>query len=475
MSSTFNTQSRRQFLARMSALLASGAVCSMLPQLKLISSATAQMSGDYRAIVCIDLAGGNDSHNMLIPYVQEEYNLYAATRGGVYNPGSNSSGLAIGRDQLLQITDSQGKTWGLNPGCTSLQTLFNEDALSFVSGVGTLFEPTTKAAIQNRSVQLPDSLGSHNTQQQQWRAGNPGMMQDRGWGGLTGEGVNSLNMAFPLLSPNISLAGNSQFTTGTMPGYSLGQDRIDNFKGFNPNGGTAERLRAQALEELLQREYESPFSNAYAATGRSYNALSAQLDAAFSSVPALTTQFPNSSLGRELARVVEMIQASRNGLGIKRQVFYTRTGGWDTHGRQMDGRHENLLRNVADCMLAFRDALREIDAENQVVTFTQSEFGRTLTSNGSGSDHAWAGVQLIMGAPQSQGGSLVPKRIFGKHALIDLNGEDVYRNRGHVIPTVSTQAYGATFSRWMGVGQSDIASIFPGLERFDMQDVGFLG
>jgi len=480
MKRTFDNQSRRQFLTRMSALLASGAACSLLPQLRLISSASAQMANDYRAIVCIDLVGGNDSHNTLIPHAQEEYDIYRATRGGVYDKDSNPAGLAIARDALLQITDSSGKTWGLHPACEGLQTLFNDDNLSFVSGVGPLWEPVMKPDLTGQSgrrARTPSALGDHRKQQILWRQGHPSNTQFEGWGGLTGENVHSMNAAAIELSPNISAAGFNEFTTGAGPGFSLGPDGMVDLPGFAETGGKADRVRARALEELLERQYSSPFINEGTAMTKSYRALSSQIkDAMESATASLTSEFPDSNLGRQMRQILKMIAASRDVLGYRRQVFYARIGGWDTHGDQMERNHARLLSTVSECMLAFRNALREINAEHQVTTFTQSEFGRTLTSNGSGTDHAWAGVQWVMGKPQSQGGSLLPRRIFGDYPIMDLNDSDlIYHRRGHVIPTVSTQAFGATFSRWMGVGENDLGAIFPNLDRFDLQDVGFLG
>jgi len=389
--------------------------------------------------------------------------------------------VAIARDALLQITDSNGKTWGLHPACEGLQTLFNDDNLSFVSGVGPLWEPTTKLDVtRNRdsTVRLPRELRAHNTQQEQWRQGHPDMRQKSGWGALTGDHVDALNNAIVPMSPNISTAGPAQFTSGARAGFGLALNGMPPLVGFlDSERGVAGTIRKRALEELLNREYASPFINATTASTRNYEALFAQVNAAMENASAsVTTEFPTTSLGRQLQRIMMMIGASRNELGYKRQVFYARIGGWDTHSNQMEQRQPVLLGDVASSMLAFRNALREINADHQVTTFTQSEFGRTLTSNGSGSDHAWAGVQWVMGKAQSQGGSLVPRRIFGDYPILDLNDSPlIFNRRGNVIPTVSTQAYGATFSRWMGVSQNDLGVIFPNLDRFDMQDVGFLG
>ncbi len=153
-------------------------------------------------------------------------------------------------------------------------------------------------------------------------------------------------------------------------------------------------------------------------------------------------------------------------VGHKRQIFFAELGGFDTHRAQMDpGIQPTLLRQLSEALQAFREALVEINALNDVTTFTISDFARTLNSNGSGSDHGWGGVQVVMGGSAAQGGSHAGGRVWGTYPLLELNGEQSLQ-RGQMVPTTSVTQFGATMANWVGVSRSDLATIFPGLSGF---------
>jgi len=140
---------------------------------------------DYKALVCVSLAGGNDSFNMLIPKGDSEYNEYATTR----------SNLAIPQNDILQINPntSDGRTFGLHPSMPDMHQMFESGNLAFLSNVGTLIEPTTKTQMQNESVKTPLGLFSHSDQQQQWQTGRPHERSNTGWGGKIADLVQSMN------------------------------------------------------------------------------------------------------------------------------------------------------------------------------------------------------------------------------------------------------------------------------------------
>ena len=113
-------------------------------------------------------------------------------------------------------------------------------------------------------------------------------------------------------------------------------------------------------------------------------------------------------------------------------------------------------------------ALQAMGAENEVTTFTMSEFARTLSTNGNGSDHGWGGIQLVMGG-QVQGG-----RFYGSWPDQTLNGP-VSFTRGQTIPSTSVDQMGATLARWMGVtNTNDLNAIFPNLPNFASGNLGFM-
>ena len=101
------------------------------------------------------------------------------------------------------------------------------------------------------------------------------------------------------------------------------------------------------------------------------------------------------------------------------------------------------------------------------MTFTNSDFGRTLTSNGDGSDHGWGGHSLVMG------GSVIGNRLYGTFPSLEIGGPDDTRG-GRLIPTTSADQYGATIARWFGMADADLNAAFPNLSNFTTRDLGFM-
>lgn len=477
MSKSFR-EDRREFLRNLQYVLAGGAAAAMLPQLELMGRAMAAApaaTNGYRAVVCIFLMGGSDSFNMLVPHSQSEHNVYLSSRGGVYDPASNGNGLGIARDQLLQATDASGKTWGINPACPGMKTLFDRGELSFLANVGTLIEPVTKQEITQRSKRLPMSLYSHNDQQRQWMFGQSEKPNASvGWGGLCADKLKGANAGgLTQLPPTISLSGNNLFQNGTSTtAYVMGRSGPTPLRQFTNESNAAERIRREALAAMLARSYAPIMQDQYAVLGQSSMLLTKKLGDALNPANGgdITTVFPaNNDLATQLRMIARTIKVSRTAaVNHNRQIYYATMGGFDTHDNQMT-KHPALLGQLSAALEAFRNALAEVGALNDVVTFTMSDFGRTLNSNGNGTDHAWGGVQLMMGGT----GALNGKRVYGNYPLLELDGPQAI-NRGRIIPTTSTNQFGATFARWMGVADADLPVIFPGLGNFSSPTLPFL-
>lgn len=476
---------RRRFLARLSAVLAGGTAAAMLPQLELMGRALAAQgampaSADgYRALVCIFLLGGNDSFNMLIPHASDEYSVYLASRGGVYS-SSNNQGLGIARDALVTVDDTSGRRWGLHPAAASLKPLFDNGELAFMANVGTLVQPITKNEYIARSKRLPASLYSHNDQQRLWMRGESELASSTtGWGGRCADRLDAANAGgLAALPPTISLAGNNLFQSGsaTTP-YSMGTGGPAALRRFTNTRNNAERIRREALEALLERSYTPVMQDHLAVLGEGTIQISDTLRGILEPQNGgdIATPFPEEQLARQLRMIARMIKVSRSSaVGHTRQIYYATLGGFDTHDNQMaSSSHARLLGNVADALAAFRAALAEIGALNNVVSFTMSDFGRTLNSNGNGTDHGWGGVQLMMGGSAGSGGPLRGRQVHGAYPLLELDGSMAVQ-RGRIIPTTSTNQFGATFARWMGVPDAELAAVFPGLENFNQRTLGFL-
>ncbi len=473
-------QDRRDFLRSLQYVLAGGAIAAVAPQFELVGRALAQSPPvtDYRALVCIFLLGGNDSFNMLVPHAQAEYDVYAKSRGGVYDAAGNNQGLAIARDGLLQVGDTAGKTWGLNPACPALKTLFDQGELAFMANVGTLVQPITKAEYAAKSRRVPDNLFSHNDQQRLWMRGESEKASSNvGWGGTMGERLADANSAgFAALPPTLSLAGNNLFQTGTssVP-YCMASSGPVGFRNFESTS-TAGGIRREALAALLARNYTPLMQDQHALIGESAMLLGSKMREALDPANGgdIATVFPaGNGLASQLRMIARTIKASRgSAINHHRQVYFASMGGFDTHDDQMADQPQ-LLSRLSEALGAFRAALAEIGALNNVVTFTMSDFGRTLNSNGNGTDHAWGGVQLMMGGSTAGGGPLKGRQVFGTYPLLELDGEQAV-DRGRIIPTTSTNQFGATFARWMGVASGDLPTIFPGLGNFAVPTLDFL-
>lgn len=482
--SNVSNKSRRDFLRNLQYVLAGGAATAMLPQLELVGRAMAltpaALTG-YRATVCIFLLGGNDSFNMLIPYAQSEHDEYLKSRGGVYNASNNNQALGIARDALLPISDaSNGKQYGLHPSFANVKTLFDSGELAFVANVGTLMQPVTKAEVSARTKPVPPSLYSHNDQQRLWMMGHSSNLNGtRGWGGLCADKLRVANNAgLAGLPPSISISGNNLFQNGTLTTpYAMSGGGPTLHQYARNMNDTGEYIRREALEALVNRKYSaSLMQDQYAVIGDGAMVVGETLASVLhkDNGGEIATVFPsNNHLASQLRLVARTIKASRTStINHSRQIYYVTMGGFDTHDNQINNQ-AGLLTRVSEALMAFRNALNEIGALNDVTTFTMSDFGRTLNSNGNGTDHAWGGVQLMMGGSAAKGGPLNGKRVYGTYPVLELEG-DQSMGRGRMIPTTSNNQFSATFAQWLGVDSADLGTIFPGLGNFSAPTLDFL-
>jgi uncharacterized protein (DUF1501 family) len=483
---TMTRKSRRDFIRQLAGTVCAGGATAFLPQLGMLGSALAQAPAGtvpgYRALVCIYFAGGNDSWNLLMPGDQARHDVYLASRGGIYNATSNAAGLGIPRagqaGGALAITDSAtSQAYGIHPSMTGLRTIYNANRLAFLANVGTLKRPITKAEYNANASLRPPQLYSHNDQENQWQFGRAGSAPT-GWGGQVADRVRGPNV-YQALSPCISIAGSNRFQVGdpTFP-YQMSSTGVANLSGVCNPGSTCTGFNSQrtaALNLLLDQAYGDALTGEYARTfkrGRDLqDIVKTSLDGPNGSI---ATTFPNENLANQLRMVARMIRVSREtALGIQhaRQIYYVRVGGFDLHDGLMstgNNGHANLLGRVSAAVSAFWTALGEIGAQNEVTTFSMSEFARTLNSNGNGSDHAWGGVQFVMGGAV-QGG-----RLYGSWPDQTLNGP-VSFSRGQTIPAIGVEQMGSTLAQWMGVtNASDLNTIFPNLPNFPTANLGFM-
>jgi uncharacterized protein (DUF1501 family) len=458
-------QMRRTFLKKLALGIGSSSLLATQGKLQLIQSAIAADTDysqltDHKSLVCVFLFGGNDAFNMMVPYEQSAYSNYSNIR----------SGMALSRESLHPL---KGNQQAFHAAMPDLQKLYDNDKLAVATNIGAIIEPTTRSAFKNDSVQLPADLFSHSHQQEFWETGTTAKnsVHPPGWGGRMIDMLASANTN-PTEPSMFSLAGNSVWQKGLKPlDFVLNPyEGVSQIRSFTPElwpNGRWKTSRVAAWKKILASNspnfMQQHMADTYATTEERINALITELAQA----QEIATIFPeDNELANELKMAAKMISI-RESLGMKRQIFFVALGGWDTHGNQLTD-HAERLGKLNDALNSFYDSTVELGVADSVTTFTASEFGRTMSINGDGTDHAWAGHYLVMGDAVKGG------QVHGDPLNLTIDGPDDAEDTGRFIPKYGVDQYGATFAKWMGMSNSDMNEIFPNLSNFDTNDLGFM-
>ncbi len=462
--------SRRAFMRRSSQLAAMGAASSYALGLAGIGEAAAFSSaGGYKALVCVFLLGGNDHGNTFIPFDAANYARYSAIRGG---EGSEAGGgIALARASLantvLNTPDDQTLTdditYALAPSMPRLKARFDQGAVAPLLNVGPLVAPLTRAQFENGSVPRPAKLFSHNDQQSTWQSSQPEGSRS-GWGGRMSDLAQSGNTNAMFTAINAS--GNAVFLSGeqAVP-YQVSSRGATLFEPLRRGRLYRSGAASQALETVLRTSTGNIFAADHALTNDRSLQYGTFVNDAIRNTSVATDFGSGNRLADQLRAVASMI-AARGSLGVTRQVFMVSAGGFDNHDGLI-GQHEGLLAGVDFALDAFYRATVELGVADQVTTFTASDFGRTLTSNGDGSDHGWGSHHFIMGGGVNGG------RFYGRAPHVSVETDDQV-GRGRLLPTTSVDEYSATLARWFGVSDSELPSISPNIGRFASSDLGFM-
>jgi uncharacterized protein (DUF1501 family) len=445
-----STLSRRRFLGSAAcAGISAAPLLSTLLNLSLTGRAAADSlpaSADYRAVVCLFLNGGNDSFNMLVPRSGPAYADYKTSR----------QGLALPAEQLLPLgaAGPNHPELGLHPAMPELKSLFDKGHAAFVANVGSLVRPLTLGEFR-KQIALPTGLFSHSDQQGQWMTALPDRHNDTGWAGRASDLLREKNIGTKV-SMSISLAGNNLFQYGrTVFPYSITPNGSVGLDSLDPKHYPAP-LESLAVRSLLEQQYKSLFEQSYMHTTADAVTAHEAFSAAVGPV-TLKTVFPDTPTGRDLHMVARAI-GGRDALGLRRQTFFVQRGGWDHHADVL-ANQQQMLPEISQAIAAFMAAMEELHVADQVTLFTASDFGRTLTSNGRGSDHAWGGNHFIVG------GAVKGGAIYGKYPPLALK-TDLDTGQGRLIPTMSVDTYMAELACWLGVPRGKLTTVFPNLGTF---------
>ncbi len=411
--------------------------------------AQAAPAADYQALVCILLAGGADSFNMLLPYDQPRYDAYAAMR----------SDLALDRNDVLPLNylGPDSRQMAVHPGLAEVRDLFDSGDLAFIANVGSLAEPTDRTGYDAGTVRLPLGLFSHADQIAQWQTSVPDARIGTGVGGRMAD-VLQPGLPVSPISMNITLSGTNVFQTGA----SVTSYAVDATEGARQVAGyetddDGSDVFTTAMNTLLSADYEDPFRRTYASALRESIDAAELVQTALDGAQTLTTTFSASGLSEALAQIARIVSVSDQ-LNAPKQTFFITFGGWDHHDDVLP-QQETMLPVVSQALSEFHSAMTELGVLDRVTTFTISDFGRTLTSNGKGSDHGWGGNSLVMGGAVNGG------NVYGDYPEID-PGNPLDVGRGRFIPTTSTDELYAELALWYGVGAGDLDFVLPNIGRF---------
>ncbi len=458
-----NQFSRRAFLRQvgctgMSALPLLNTLVNLRLMQGVASADTPPATGEYRALVCILLAGGNDSFNMLVPREPSAYATYQASR----------SNLALTPAQLINVNPIGLPQFGVHYLMPELANLFETGKAAFIANVGSLIEPVqNRTQVAQNLKRLPLGLYSHSDQIEQWQTSIPHSRSGIGWGGRMADLLKDLN-ANQTVPMNISLDGSNVFQTGnTVAEYSITPSGAVGLTGYNADWvqyADLQNALSSAVDSQLTQTYSNLLSQTFNA--RKKQALDAYQIFANATAPSLPNgvTFPSTYLGQRLQMIAKAIQG-RAAVGATRQTFFINWGGWDHHSDVLDNQAA-MLPQVSAAVGAFYNALVALGVENKVTLFTISDFGRTLTSNSRGSDHAWGGNQFVVG------GAVAGRKIYGSYPSLTLNPESgpetnpLDTGRGRFIPTTSCDQMFAELALWLGVSKSNLPLIFPNIGNF---------
>jgi uncharacterized protein (DUF1501 family) len=501
-----NRLSRRELLRRAGALSLATPVAPFALNLAAMGNAAASTVGDYKALVCLFMNGGNDAYNTVLATDTPSWSAYSTAR----NYGTEPVALAragtpadvraaafnatLGGVLPISPAHAQGRGFALHPLLGGVRDVFSAGRLAVVANVGAIVQPMSKSDYASPSFPKPPKLFSHADQQAYWQTfGNLG--DQPGWGGRLADLVLSGNRKSMFTS--VSISGNAAWLTGRQAKqFQLATSGNIHLGGASTLfGSSVVQQKLQALSRgarganLLERDHAAVVARSIDADAVLATALPGAGAGAWGTAglapgavdPLLTYRNPDTGLvevnpmAQQLQAVARMI-AARGTLGMTRQVFFVSGDDFDTHDGQPQ-RHAVNMARLSHALAYFDTALQRMGVANQVTTFTASDFGRGFISNGAGTDHGWGGHHFVMGGAVRGGDIYGTFPVYGTPDRTgNFNSPDQVTN-GAMLPAISVDQYAATMGRWFGVSDANLAAILPNLGNFDVasRQLGFMG
>ncbi|MEP6749918.1 MAG: DUF1501 domain-containing protein [Bacteroidota bacterium] len=383
----------------------------------LVHSLRNYMSED-RVLVLIQLAGGNDGLNTVIPF--DQYSAYTAAR----------TNIALPEDKVLKLNGFDATA--LNPNMVEIQQLFNDGKLGIV-----------------QAVSYPKPNFSHFRATDIWMTGaDSDKILNTGWAGRF---LNDVYKGFPANYPNTAMPDPLAIQVGSVvsstfqgPAFTMGL-AISNPSSFYNliEGKVNVDSNTRWGEQLDYIELMSQKTDQYAGV----------IKAAALKVTQQSTKYPaagKNPLADQLKIVARLIAG-----GLKTKVYMVNTGSFDTHAKQTEmdtttGTHAKLLQRVSEAIGAFMDDLQFLQVQDKVMGMTFSEFGRRIKSNASGgTDHGAA-------APVFYFGHAIKSGIIGTNPIIPPNATV---NDNVPMQTDFRSIYATVLNNWFGLEQNDVQAV----------------
>ena len=246
---------------------------------------------------------------------------------------------------------SKGDEYGLHPGLVELANLYNtKKNIAVLTNVGSLVTPLTQTDYLTQAKAIPLNLFSHLDQQTELQTSLAQGFATTGWGGRLADAMQGCNTTgFPTI---VSVGGNALFATGTPDQPGDGHGGTGSRACRDSRAARLRRRGSTALQNLLSFDNGLTLVQASNAIGSSGINQATALNKALAGGTALTTVFPNTSLGTQMAQIAKIINV-RAALGVNRQIFFAFLGGFDTHDGELNdqGTGPRASQPGAECFL----------------------------------------------------------------------------------------------------------------------------
>ncbi len=487
-------KNRRDFLKFLSVTTA-----GLTSGVSVLNAGGSSRFSDYKAIVFLYLAGGNDGLNTFPPTSSDPkkgFDNYYNIRNNIRiekqelalpeNGGELdlSSGNPYEKNGNLVDAYTKGfykiDNWdlGINALMPELAHLAKRGKVALFANMGNLIEPATKAELKGQQKPTPPFLFAHNHQTKLVQNGEAALLDYTGWAGRVADLLGDVNSG-SVYGVNIAISRGMHLFDGNNSSALVinanGPSKYYNLRTREVYDAVIDTPKNSILRDYYSKKRKHSFwvSDSISSDWNEaidWSSKSNAYGGELFSMPSnsqLSQKNPVFADKEMLLRFKAVAKLAHIGKskGLKRQIFSIYDGGYDTHNNQSQ-QHARKLRGLSLALGDFFKALEAMGMENDVLVISVSDFGRSTGNNGDGSDHAWGSNYFALGGGVNGG-------VYGRLPDLTLGSDDDYTKKGRLIPTTSFTQYYATACKWFGLTNSELDLIFPELKNFTNKNLGF--